>query len=198
LGAQVSTRSASSSSASVVELQPRPTAPKLLLSSSEKSGWFFLAVTFQKDDISMHVDNSDYTFLQTNWSCLNLANSASATLESVPRAVIVNVTGSLFFSQFRIFNTSFDPVFRGFASQITEASINFRPTSAADLASKNVLSWNLNLCDCALLKNFSSNTNQKAILMSTGAVSVVFRSVPWLLPQIDSFSPSLGYQHFAL
>jgi hypothetical protein len=178
-------------------LQPQPAKPMLqLLSKPAAPGWHFLAVTFQNDSVSMYLDNSDYTFMRTNLSCLNLANANSASLESIP---IGNSSGSLYFSQFRIFNGSFDPAYRGFVDQVAGASTNFRLTSDQDLSRTEFLSWDLNQCNCTQFSTYRSSSNRNAVLASSnGTVSVEFRSVPWLLPEMSSFSPKSGYRLFAM
>jgi hypothetical protein len=182
---------ANSSNTTTFELQAQPQQPTLL-----KNNWHFVAVTFQVNGILMYVDNTDYTFLQSNFSCPNITNCTSATLEFTPNNNATQGTGSFLFSQFRIFNSSFDPAFRGFIEESEKAATNFRLATENDLSRggiTSIVSWNFNLCNCPSFNTYASSSNVDAVLTSNSRVSIVFRSVPWLLPQVDSFSPNIGY-----
>jgi hypothetical protein len=161
-------------------------------------GWHFVAVTLQPNGLFLYVDNSDFTFAPSNVSCSN-SSCVSVSLESTPVNFTQASGGSLIFSQFRIFDGFFDPVYRGFTSITQVNAINFRLTSSSDFspsASRSLVTWNFNLCNCTSFSAYPSSANS-VNLTARGSVSVVFRSVPWLLPQIDSFSPNFGYTFLA-
>ena len=170
-------------------LLPLPSQPPAM-----SAGWHFVAVTIQSDGLFLYVDNSDYTFAPSNFTCSRSSFCLSASLALTPVNITQLRVGSLIFSQFRIFNGSFDRVYRGYTSDSVNSAINYRLTSASDFSpAASVVAWNLNLCNCTAFATYPSSSNSSVLnLTASGNVSVVFRAVPWLLPQIDSFSPNFG------
>ena len=69
-------------------------------------GWHFMAVTLQPNGLFLYVDNSDFTFAPSNFSCSN-SSCVSVSLESTPGNFTQASGGSLIFSQFRIFDGLF-------------------------------------------------------------------------------------------
>jgi hypothetical protein len=119
-------------------------------------------------------------------------------LEFSSTSNITQSNAGTLFSHFQIFNGSFNPAHRGFVTVLSSVGQvrNIRPATIDDFT-RDVMNWNFNLCDFSLFSTFKSSCNGTAMLTSSGPTSIVFRSVPWLLPQVDSFSPVNGYKRAA-
>jgi hypothetical protein len=155
--------------------------------------WHFVAVTIQTDGILMYFDNSQYMFSLLNFSgCANISKCSSASLESIPSNNMAQSSGPISFSQFRIFDGPFDPAYRGFVEELSNSLVNYRLSFEKSFEKSLSVSWNFNLCGCRSFAMLNSSNNA-AFLTSKKRVSVIFRTVPWLLPQVDSFLPNKGW-----
>jgi hypothetical protein len=169
-------------------LPDQPERPSVMLLR-----WHFVAVTIHTDGILMYFDNSEYMFSLLNFSgCANITICSSASLESIPSSNMTQSSGRISFSQFRIFDGPFDPAYRGFVEEQSSSVVNYRLSFEKSFEKSLSVSWNFNLCGCSSFAMLNSSNNS-AFLTSKKRVSVIFRTVPWLLPQVDSFSPNKGW-----
>jgi hypothetical protein len=174
--------------------------------TSVSPAWYYLALTFDTNSIELYVDNAVRSFPPSSFANLSCPSFsiANVTLQFSPNSnkTQANDDISMMFSQFRVFDGSFNPAYRGYVENSQTNTLDIRPATESDLSrdgNSSFLSWNFNLCNCTSFNSYkSTSNNESAVLTSNSRVSIVFRSVPWLLPQVDAFSPGFGYYYYII
>jgi hypothetical protein len=179
---------------STEEFPPNSSLPlnNYRLSSSQ---WHFVSVTLKESDSLIYIDDSIYSF---NFSCSSPSYVALVSLECTPTRYNAQESSRFLFSQFRMFNSSFNPMYKGYTENTKNSATNFRLTTESDLSSSEIgsfITWNFNLCNQTSFLCYAS-ANEVVVLRFIG-VSIIFRAVPWLLPQVDSISKKFGYNCYS-